>query len=46
MKEYLHECEIIYGEAKITNENITVKQLKEKLEEKIKPYKNFGADNW
>lgn len=46
LKEYLYECEIIYGNDKIPIENITVEQLKEKINEKIAPLKQYGADNW
>ena len=46
MKEYLYECEIVYGENKIPMENITVEQLKNRINEKITPLKKFGADNW
>ncbi len=46
LKEYLYECEILYGEGIIPSENITVKELKELVMERIIPFERFGSLNW
>ena len=46
IKEYLYECEMIYGEGEIPSRKITVPQLRELLLSKIKPYERFGSMYW
>ena len=46
LKEYLYECEILYGEGEIPSKNITVAQLRDLIYSKIKPYERFGSMCW
>ena len=46
LKEYLYECEMLYGEGEIPSKNMTVKELKELILSKIEPYKRFGSMYW
>ena len=46
LKEYLYECEILYGEEQIPSKNMTVKELREIINSKIKAYSRFGAMYW
>ena len=43
LKEYLYECEILYGDGEIPSKKITVAQLREKIMQKIKPFERFGS---
>ena len=46
LKEYLYECEMLYGNGEIPSQKMTVPQLKELILSKIKPYERFGAMYW
>jgi len=47
LKEYLYECEVIYGrDGTVPGKSITVRELKKKIESKISPYERFGAFYW
>ena len=46
LKEYLYECEILYGEGLIPNKDMTVPQLRNLIMSKIKPYERFGSLYW
>ncbi|MCQ2958307.1 MAG: YkgJ family cysteine cluster protein [Candidatus Gastranaerophilales bacterium] len=47
LKEILYEYEILYGEnGFIPSKNMTVKELKDKIMQKILPYKRFGSLYW
>ena len=46
IKEYLYECEILYGEGTVPDKNMTVAELRELILAKIKPYERFGSLYW
>ncbi len=46
LKEHLYECELLYGEGNIPAENMTVAELREIVNEKIKAFERFGSWNW
>jgi len=46
LKEYLYECEILYADGKIPTKNITVAELREKIQEKIKAFERFGSQEF
>jgi len=46
LKEYLYECEILYGDGEIPNKNMTVPQLRELLSSKFKSFERFGSLYW
>ena len=46
IKEYIYECEVLYGEGEIPSKKITVKELKEIAMQRILKFERFGAMNW
>lgn len=46
LKEYLYECELLYGEGIIPDKNITVPKLRQVIMTKILAFERFGSLNW
>lgn len=46
LKEYLYECELLYGDGEIPARKMTVPQLRDLIYSKIKPYERFGSMYW
>lgn len=46
LKEYLYECETLYGEGEIPSKTMCVNDLRMLIRSKIEPYARFGSMYW
>lgn len=46
LKEYLYECQMLYGEGQIPGKNMTTIELESLIKEKVKPWEKYGAYHW